>query len=106
MVVLPGDAYAPGLRCGSGRGRFGIRVRVRGFDGVGVGVRGRGRIRTWDPAGSAVDHLIEAGSVLVVEPGNPHEVSCAGDEFCYVLTQSPKEQYDSVSYSAPEPVAS
>lgn len=76
------------------------------IDDVFVGVRGRGRIRTWDPAGSAVDHLIEAGSVLVVEPGNPHEVSCAGDEFCYVLTQSPKEQYDSVSYSAPEPVAS
>ena len=76
------------------------------IDDVFVGVRGLGRIRTWDPASRAVDHLIEAGSVLVVEPGNPHEVSCAGDDFCYVLTQSPKEQYDSVSYLAPEPVAS
>jgi quercetin dioxygenase-like cupin family protein len=76
------------------------------IDDVFVGVRGRGRIRTWDAAGNPLDHMIDAGTVLVVEPGNPHEVSCVGDEFCYVLTQSPKEQYDSVSYSAPEPVAS
>jgi quercetin dioxygenase-like cupin family protein len=74
-----------------------------GIDDVFVGMRGRGRIRTWDAGGKSVDHMIEAGSVLVVEPGNPHEVSCAGEEFCYVLTQSPKEQYDSLSYSAPEP---
>jgi quercetin dioxygenase-like cupin family protein len=51
---------------------------------VFVGIRGRGRIRTWDGAGTPVDHTIEAGSVLVVEPGNPHEVSCLGDEFFYV----------------------
>jgi quercetin dioxygenase-like cupin family protein len=76
------------------------------IDDVFVGVRGRGRIRTWDAAGKPLDHMIDAGTVLVVEPGNPHEVSCAGDDFCYVLTQSPKEQYDSVIYSAPEPVAS
>ena len=76
------------------------------IDDVFVGVRGRGRIRTWDAAGKVIDHMIDAGTVLVVEPGNPHEVSCAGDEFCYVLTQSPKEEYDSVSYSAPGPVAS
>ena len=76
------------------------------IDDVFVGVRGRGRIRTWDAAGEPIDHIINAGTVLVVEPGNPHEVSCAGDEFCYVLTQSPKEQYDSVSYPAPEPAAS
>ncbi len=70
------------------------------IDDVFVGMRGRGRIRTWDAAGKPVDHTIDAGSVLVVEPGNPHEVSCAGDEFCYVLTQSPKDEYDNVSYAA------
>jgi quercetin dioxygenase-like cupin family protein len=70
------------------------------IDDVFVGIRGRGRIRMWDVAGAPVDHTIEAGSLLVVEPGNPHEVSCLGDEFCYVLTQSPKDEYDNVSYLA------
>ncbi len=78
--------------------------RHSAIDDVFVGIRGRGRIRTWDRAGKPVDHTIEAGSVLVVEPGNPHEVSCLGDEFCYVLTQSPKDEYDNVSYAAPDPV--
>jgi len=78
--------------------------RHSAIDDVFVGIRGRGRIRTWDRAGEPVDHTIEAGSVLVVEPGNPHEVSCLGDEFCYVLTQSPKDEYDNVSYAAPDPV--
>ena len=74
------------------------------IDDVFVGMRGRGRIRTWDGAGKPVDHTIEAGSVLVVEPGNPHEVSCLGDEFFYVLTQSPNDEYDNVSYAASDPV--
>jgi quercetin dioxygenase-like cupin family protein len=76
------------------------------IDDVFLCVRGRGQIRTWDVSGKATERIAEAGSVVVIEPGTPHEVSCAGDEFCYVLTQSPKEQYDSVSYSAPEPVVS
>ena len=63
-------------------------------------MRGRGRIRTWDASGKAADRVVEAGSVVVIEPGTPHEVSCAGDEFCYVLTQSPKDEYDNVSYAA------
>jgi quercetin dioxygenase-like cupin family protein len=76
------------------------------IDDVFLGVRGRGQIRTWDVSGKAIDRIVEAGSVVVIEPGTPHEVACAGEEFCYVLTQSPKEQYDNVSYSAPEPVVS
>jgi quercetin dioxygenase-like cupin family protein len=70
------------------------------IDDVFVGVRGRGRIRTWDASGKVADRVVEAGSVVVIEPGTPHEVSCAGDEFCYVLTQSPKDEYDNVSYAA------
>lgn len=70
------------------------------IDDVFVGVRGRGRIRVWDADGEHMDHAVEPGSVLVVEPGSPPEVSCDGDEFCYVLTQSPKDEYDSVSYAA------
>jgi quercetin dioxygenase-like cupin family protein len=76
------------------------------IDDVFLCVRGRGQIRTWDVSCKPTEGIVEAGSVVVIEPGTPHEVSCAGDEFCYVLTQSPKEQYDSVSYSAPEPVVS
>jgi quercetin dioxygenase-like cupin family protein len=72
------------------------------IDDIFLGVRGRGRVRTWDASGKATDRVVEAGSVVVIEPGTPHEVSCAGGEFCYVLTQSPKEQYDNVSYSAPD----
>lgn len=64
------------------------------IDDVFVGVSGRGLIRTWDAAGNQTDHSVVAGSVVVVEPGTAHEVSCAGDEFGYVLTQSPKESYD------------
>ncbi len=70
------------------------------IDDVFVGLRGRGRIRIWNAEGDHVDQDIEPGWVVVVEPGDPHEVSCNGDEFCYVLTQSPKDEYDSVSYSA------
>jgi len=69
------------------------------IDDVFLGVGGRGRIRVWDAAGNHEDHLIEPGSVLIVEPGSPHEVSCNGEEFCYLLTQSPKEAYDLVSYA-------
>jgi len=70
------------------------------IDDVFLGVQGRGRIRTWDAHRRHVNHTTEPGSVLVVEPGNPHEVWCDSDEFCYVLTQSPKDEYDSVSYAA------
>lgn len=64
------------------------------IDDVFLGVSGRGLVRTWDSAGRSTDHAVVAGSVVVVEPGTPHEVSCAADEFGYVLTQSPKERYD------------
>jgi quercetin dioxygenase-like cupin family protein len=72
--------------------------RHSAIDDVFVGVEGRGRIRIWDADGNHADHAIEPGSVVVVEPGTPHEVACAGDEFCYVLTQSPKEHYDLAPY--------
>ncbi|TAN31800.1 cupin domain-containing protein [bacterium] len=87
--------------------RSGQRIpahRHSAIDDVFVGVRGRGRVRVWDADGKHEDHTVEPGSVVVVEPGSPHEVSCAGEEFCYVLTQSPKEAYDSVSYTASEAV--
>ena len=48
------------------------------IDDVFVGMRGRGRIRTWDGAGKPVDHTIEAGSVLVVEPGHPQTAAHQG----------------------------
>ena len=60
------------------------------IDDVFFCVRGVGRIRTW---------AVEPGMVFLVEPGTPHEVSCAGDEFCYVLLQAPAEQYDSRHYT-------
>ena len=65
-----------------------------GIDDVFLGVSGRGQVRTWDSVGQTTDHPVTAGTVVVVEPGTPHQVSCAGDEFGYVLTQSPKESYD------------
>ena len=78
--------------------------RHSAIDDVFVGVQGHGRIRIWDANGDHTDHTIEPGSVLVVEPGSPHEVSCAAEEFCYVLTQSPKEHYDMSSYEARDDV--
>jgi hypothetical protein len=30
--------------------------------------------------------------------GTAHEVSCAGDEFCYILLQAPREHYDNLPY--------
>ena len=68
------------------------------IDDVFVGIAGRGNIRIWDAHGKHADHAIQSGWVLVVEPGTPHEVSCDGDEFCYVLTQSPKEHYDITTF--------
>lgn len=62
---------------------------------------GLGRIRTWDAGGVAHDHSIEPGTVFLVEPETPHEVSCAGGEFCYVLLQAPTERYDSHGYALP-----
>lgn len=64
------------------------------IDDVFLGVSGRGLVRTWGAGGHATDQTVVAGTVVVVEPGTPHEVSCSGDEFGYVLTQSPKERYD------------
>jgi quercetin dioxygenase-like cupin family protein len=69
------------------------------IDDIFFGLRGHGRIRTWDRQGAPRDHPIEAGTVFLVEPETPHEVSCAGDEFCYVLLQAPKELYDSHHYT-------
>jgi quercetin dioxygenase-like cupin family protein len=69
------------------------------IDDVFFCVRGVGRIRTWDTGGVPHDHAVEPGMVFLVEPGTPHEVSCAGDEFCYVLLQAPAEQYDSRHYT-------
>jgi quercetin dioxygenase-like cupin family protein len=71
------------------------------IDDVFFGIRGRGRIRTWDEHGAARDHALEPGTVVLVEPDTPHEVSCAEDEVCYVLLQAPKEWYDSHHYSSP-----
>jgi quercetin dioxygenase-like cupin family protein len=72
------------------------------IDDVFVGVAGSGHIRIWDAHGNHNDHPIQSGSLVVVEPGTPHEVSCDGDEFCYVLTQSPKEHYDIANYKVPD----
>jgi quercetin dioxygenase-like cupin family protein len=64
------------------------------IDDVFVGVRGRAQIRVWDSSGSHVDHVLEPGALVVVQPSTGHEVSCLDDDVAYVLTQSPKEQYD------------
>jgi len=72
------------------------------IDDIFFGVRGRGRIRTWDEHGAARDQALEPGTVVLVEPETPHEVSCAEDEVCYVLLQAPKERYDSHHYPSPE----
>jgi quercetin dioxygenase-like cupin family protein len=74
--------------------------RHSAIDDIFFCVRGRGRIRIWDAAGTARDHPIEPGAVFMVQPETAHEVACAGDEFCYVLLQAPKELYDSHAYSA------
>lgn len=77
--------------------RTGQRIpahRHSAIDDVFLVLEGRGRIRIWDSDGKQFDHVVERGAVMVVEPGTAHEVSCDGDEFVYVLTQSPKEHYD------------
>lgn len=74
------------------------------IDDIFFCVRGAGHIRIWDAAGTPRDHPIAPGTVFVVPPETPHEVSCAGREFCYVLLQAPKEQYDNHRYGGPEPV--
>ena len=61
-------------------------------------IRGSGRIRTWDSGGTAQEHAIEPGTVFLVEPETPHEVSCRGDEFCFVILQAPRERYDFVAH--------
>jgi quercetin dioxygenase-like cupin family protein len=71
------------------------------IDDIFFGVRGRGRIRTWDGHGAARDQAVGPGMVVLVEPETPHEVSCAGDDFCYVLLQAPKERYDSHHFATP-----
>lgn len=72
--------------------------RHSAIDDVFLVLDGRGRIRTWDSHGNHHDHAVERGAVIVVEPGTAHEVSCQGEEFVYVLTQSPKERYDMVAF--------
>lgn len=77
--------------------RTGQRIpahRHSAIDDVFLVLEGRGRIRIWDSDGKQSDHVVERGTVIVVEAGTAHEVSCDGDEFVYVLTQSPKEHYD------------
>ena len=64
------------------------------IDDVFLGVRGRALIRVWDASGAHADQVLEPGALVVVQPGTAHEVSCLEDEAAYVLTQSPKEQYD------------
>lgn len=71
------------------------------IDDVFFCVGGAGRIRTWDVGGAAHDHSIEPGTVVLVPPETPHEVSCAGDAFSYVLLQAPAERYDSHRYGPP-----
>ncbi|HZQ49762.1 MAG TPA: hypothetical protein VFB69_05605 [Candidatus Dormibacteraeota bacterium] len=68
--------------------------RHSAIDDVFLGVRGRTQIRTWDPSGAHVDHVLGPNAVVVVEPETAHEVSCVEDEAAYLLTQSPKEHYD------------
>lgn len=75
------------------------------IDDIFFGVRGRGRIRTWNTEGGPDDRHVEAGTLVVVPPETPHEVYCVGDEFCYLLLQSPKEQYDNIPYDAPSGAA-
>ena len=102
----PDIAYAPLFETARSRARLyrlrpGQRIPAHThsfIDDIFYCVRGRGRIRTWDPAGSAQDRSIEAGTVVLVEPATPHEVSCQGDEFCFVLLQTPKERYDFVAH--------
>ncbi len=68
------------------------------IDDVFFGLRGRGRIRTWDARGVPHEHPVEAGTMVLVEPETPHEVACAGDEFCYILLQTPKDRGDHHAY--------
>jgi quercetin dioxygenase-like cupin family protein len=68
------------------------------IDDIFFGVRGTGRIRIWRDGGETEDHQVEAGTLVVVTPETPHEVSCAGDEFCYILLQAPREHYDNLPY--------
>ncbi|GEM_PF-2089510 len=75
------------------------------IDDIFFCVGGQGRIRVWDADGAPHDHAIAPGVVFVVPPETPHEVSCAGGEFCYVLLQAPKERYDNRRYGEREPVS-
>ncbi len=68
------------------------------IDDIFFGVEGRGRIRTWNAGGQPEDRHVEPGTLLAIPPETPHEVSCADDEFCYLLLQAPREQYDNISY--------
>jgi len=70
------------------------------IDDIFYCVRGEGRIRTWDSGETVRDHSIEPGTVFLVEPETPHEVSCQGDEFCFVILQTPRERYDFVAHKA------
>jgi quercetin dioxygenase-like cupin family protein len=72
-------------------------------DDIFFGVRGTGRIRIWDSTGGTQEHRLEAGTLIVVTPETPHEVSCVGDEVWYVLVQAPKALYDNMAYEVPEP---
>lgn len=68
------------------------------IDDIFFGVKGQGRIRTWNPGGETEDHRVGPGTLIVVTPETPHEVSCTGDEFCYLLLQAPRERYDNLPY--------
>lgn len=69
-----------------------------GIDDVFFCIRGEGTVRTWDADGRVVEHALLPGSVILVEPNTPHEVSCSADDLCYVLLQAPKELYDVAEY--------
>lgn len=68
------------------------------IDDIFFGLEGTGRIRTWDAAGQSQDWDVKPGTMVVVPPETPHEVFCAGAEFCYLLLQTPKDRYDNIPY--------
>ena len=100
----PEIAYAPLFETARSRARLyrlrpGQRIPAHShssIDDIFYCVRGQGRIRTWESGGTTQDHSIEPGTVFLVEPETPHEVSCRGTEFCFVLLQAPRERYDFV----------
>lgn len=68
------------------------------IDDIFFGVEGMGRIRTWNAGGQWEDRDIKPGTMVFIPPKTPHEVFCAGADFCYLLLQTPKEQYDNIPY--------